>query len=124
MRVCMCVSGCGCATDNNTTILPKKDRHNFFSYMYDNDSPTVVGSLFLSLSGVPFNYFILNNDQTLSQFACIMISIETTLVKEAMVKKNFCQQQDCLFLVDFSTSFRWIETNSLTALQFLVTNLN
>ena len=92
--------------------------------MYDNDSPTVVGSLFLSLSDVPFYYFILNNDQTLSQFAYIMISIETTLVKEAMVKKNFCQQQDCLFLVDFSTSFRWIETNSLTALQFLVTDLN
>ena len=45
-------------------------------------------------------------------------------IKETMVKKNFCKQQNCLFLVVLLTSFKTTETNLLTTPQFLVTDLN
>ena len=45
-------------------------------------------------------------------------------MKETMVKKNFCEQQNCLFQVVLLTSFKMTETNLLTILQFLVIYLN
>ena len=45
-------------------------------------------------------------------------------IKETMVKKNFSEQQKCLFLVVLLTSFKTTETDLLMTLQFLVTDLN
>ena len=42
-------------------------------------------------------------------------------IKETMVKKNFCEQQNCLSLVVLLTSFKMTETNLLTN---LLTDLN
>ena len=47
-----------------------------------------------------------------------------TLVKETILKKNFCVWQNYFFLVVLLTLFKRIETNLLTTLQFLVTDLN